>query len=120
MTKPFCALLAAASLLVGCGQQPDKPAGSAAGTNASTGGSVATAPADYLRGLADGKHSADKTVDTAALNKAIQLFNVDKGRNPKDLNELVKEKFIPSIPTPPYGTTLKYDADAGTVTIVQQ
>jgi hypothetical protein len=66
------------------------------------------------------QQSAVKTVDTASLDKAIQLFSVENGRNPKDLNELVEQKFIPRIPETPFGTKLVYDSGAGTVKIVSQ
>jgi hypothetical protein len=109
--------LAAALALIGCGEKSDKPAAS---TNAASGGSLLTAPADYLGAITKGEQSAVKTIDTTSLNQAIQLFNVDKGRNPKDLNELVKERYIPQIPTPPFGTKLDYDAEAGKVKVVKQ
>jgi hypothetical protein len=110
-------LLAAALLLAGCGEKSNAPAG---GTNAaSSGGNPLDAPADYLRGVANAQKSAVKTVDTASLDKAIQMFNVDQGRNPKDLKELVP-KYIPRIPEVPYGMKLVYDADAGSVRIVKE
>ncbi len=49
----------------------------------------------------------------ASLNQAIQMFQVDKGRFPKDLNELVSEKLINSVPDAPYGMKLDYDATTG-------
>ncbi|SPE61032.1 conserved exported hypothetical protein [Verrucomicrobia bacterium] len=116
MKMPFCRVLAAGLLLTGCG---DKSSSSVATTN-STGGSLATAPADYLGAITKGQQKAVKTVDTAALNQALDLFNVDHGRFPKDLNELVAEKYIPSIPATPYGTKLDYDANAGRVSVVKQ
>ena len=79
-----------------------------------------TAPVDYLAAAAKAQQSAVKTVDVASINQAIQMFNVDKGRNPKDLNELVTEKYMPKLPTPPYGTKLEYDANTGKVTVVKQ
>src|SRR5207253_1762327 len=84
--KTAILFLAASGFLVsGCG---DKSGASASGTNASSGSSTpATAPADYVGALGKGQRNAIKTVDTASLNQAIQMFNVDKGRNPKDLNE---------------------------------
>ncbi|HEY6226604.1 MAG TPA: hypothetical protein VI282_05725 [Verrucomicrobiae bacterium] len=93
---------------------------SASGTNSPTGGSLVTAPVDYLDAAAKAKQSAVKTIDTTSLNQAVQLFNVQKGRNPKDLNELVSEQFIKEIPTPPYGTKLNYDPVSGNVTVVKQ
>ena len=105
-------------VLAGCGGKTDKPA---ANTNAPvSGGNALTAPVDYLKSAADAKHSAVKTIDTTSLDKAIQLFNVDQGRNPKDLNELVEKKYIPKVPEPPYGTKLVYDAGAGSVKVVNE
>lgn len=105
-------------LLAGCGQKGDKPA--AASNTTTNSGSLLTAPVDYLKSAADAKHSAVKTIDTTSLDKAIQLFNVDQGRNPKDLAELVDKKYIPKVPEPPYGTKLVYDAVAGTVKVVNE
>src|SRR2546427_3666198 len=117
--KVYCLSVLTASLLLGCGQKSDQPATPT--TNpASAGGSPLTAPVDYLRAVGKAQQSAVKTVDTTSLNQAIQLFNVEKGRNPKDLNELVAQKFIPRIPDAPYGMKLDYDAQAGKVSVVKQ
>lgn len=111
--------LAAALVLVGCS---DNSSQTATSTNASpsTAASPANAPADYLRAIANGQQTAVKTVDTTSLDKAIQLFNVDNGRNPKDLNELVQKKYIPKIPDVPFGTKLVYNATDGSVKIEKQ
>ena len=114
--KLLCLLSTAALLIAGCGQASDKPAPA---TNSSSGNPL-NAPADYLRGLGRAQQSAVKTVDTTSLNQAIQLFNVEKGRNPRDLNELVEQKFIPQIPAAPYGTKLVYDASSGKVSVVKE
>jgi hypothetical protein len=117
--KIFCLSALTVTLLLGCGEKSDKPAPGA--TNAAnTGGSPLTAPVDYLRAVGKAEQSAVKTVDTTSLNQAIQFFNVEKGRNPKDLNELVQQKFIPRIPDAPYGMKLDYDAEAGKVSVVKQ
>src|SRR5215813_2837889 len=109
MKKLSLIWLALGSLIVmyGCGDNSNK---SASSTNTATGGSLITAPVDYLDAAAKAKQKAVKTIDTTSLDKAIQLFNVEKGRNPKDLNELVSEKYIKEIPKPPYGTRIDYDA----------
>lgn len=109
--------LALAALLVGCGKETTP---SDQSTNAATSSNPLDAPGQYLGGLAKGQQNAVKTVDTTSLNQAIQLFQVDKGRYPKDLNELVSEKFIPKIPEPPAGMKITYDASSGTVKIVKQ
>ena len=103
--------------LVGCGQQSDQRT---AATNSTSGGSIATAPVDYLAAAARAQQAAVKTVDVTSLAKAIQLFNVDKGRNPKDLNELVEAKYMPEVPIPPAGTKIVYDANSGEVKVVKQ
>jgi hypothetical protein len=112
---------AAGLLLVGCGERSTPPASVANTTNATvTETSPLNAPAGYLGALAKGQQSAVKTIDTTSVDKAIQLFSVENGRNPKDLNELVEQKFIPKIPETPFGTKLVYDPNAGTVKIVAQ
>ena len=106
--------------VAGCGDKTDKPS-SATATNASTSsGNPLTAPVDYLAAAGKAQQSAIKTVDTTSLNQAIQLFNVDQGRNPKDLNELVEKKYIPQVPPAPFGMKLVYDANTGKVTVAKQ
>jgi Rieske Fe-S protein len=109
--------LTAGFLVTGCGDNSNK---SASGTNTPTGGSLVTAPVDYLDAAAKAKQRAVKTIDTTSLDKAIQLFNVEKGRNPKDLNELITEKYIKEIPAAPYGSKIDYDATSGNVSVVKQ
>jgi len=53
----------AALLLIGCGEKSDKPSAS---TNAASGGSVLTAPVDYLGSITKGQQNAVKTVDTTS------------------------------------------------------
>jgi Rieske Fe-S protein len=116
--KEFSLVAVMVGLFVaGCGDSSNK---SASGTNTATGGSLVTAPVDYLDAASKAKQKAVKTIDTTSLDKAIQLFNVEKGRNPKDLNELVSEKYIREIPTPPYGTKIDYDPNSGRVSVVKQ
>jgi hypothetical protein len=118
MKTPSYVALTVALLLSGCGEKSNTTVSST--NTASSGGNPLDAPGDYLKAVANGKQSAVKTVDVTSLKKAIELFNVDQGRNPKDLQELVQKKFIPLIPATPYGTKLVYDANAGTVEVVKQ
>ena len=74
----------------------------------------------YLGAVGKAQQHSVKQIDTAAIDKAIELFQVDKGRFPKDLNELVQEKYLPQVPVPPYGTKIIYDSDSGQVKIVKQ
>lgn len=116
MKISFCLCFAASLVLVGCGQSSDKPSQSTNG--AASGSSPLSAPADYVGALGKAKQTAVKTADLTSLNQAIQMFNVENGRNPKDLNELVEKKFIPKIPEAPYGMKLEYDAATGKAKVV--
>ncbi len=110
--------MAAGLVLAGCGEKSGQPA--SATNTPSSGGNPLTAPVDYLGAVAKGKQRAEKVVDTASLQKAIQMFNVDQGRNPTNLDELVQQKYMPALPNPPYGTRLDYDATSGRVKVVSQ
>jgi len=98
--------------LVGCGKKQEST--SAPGEN------PLNAPADYLGAMSQAKKQAEKTVDVAAINKALQMFNVSEGRYPTNLQELVEGKYIPTLPEAPYGTKIVYDANSGTVKVVKQ
>jgi hypothetical protein len=78
------------------------------------------APVDYLSTVAKAQQSAVKTVDTAFINHAIEMFNVEEGHLPKDLDELVAKKYLPKIPEAPFGSEIVYDAKAGTVKVVKK
>lgn len=114
MNKSVFALLIGSALLVGCDQsQPAaKPAEEKVGQN------PIDAPTDYLKTVAKAKKTAEAGVDTASLNSAISMFQVDKGRNPKDLNELVTSGTLKELPKPPYNMKFEYDAEKGTVKVV--
>ncbi len=99
--------------LAGCGNG-DK------GSSGASSGSPVTAPVDYLGSVTKAEHSAVKSIDLSALTKAIQMFQVEQGRLPKDLNELVTMKYIAKIPEAPVGQKILYDASAGTVKITAQ
>jgi hypothetical protein len=118
MKAPLYSGLVLVFCLSACGQKSDAPVAST--NSASTASSPANAPAGYLGALMKGQQTAVKTIDTTSIDKAIQLFSVENGRNPKDLNELVDQKFLSKIPETPFGTKLVYDAGSGTVKIEKQ
>ncbi len=104
--------------LAGCGGKSESPTET---TNApSTSGNPLDAPGEYLGALVKGQQKAVKTVDVASLNQAIQLFQVQEGRNPKDLDELVAERYISKIPPAPVGMKIVYDPQAGSVKVVKE
>lgn len=120
MKIAFLIPVAVGLLLVGCSDSSKSPAPSAATNTPTASGNPLTAPVDYLNSAVKAQQSAVKTVDVTSLNKALEMFNVQEGRFPKDLNELVSKKYIPLIPTPPFGSKIEYDATAGTVKVVKQ
>jgi ABC-type glycerol-3-phosphate transport system substrate-binding protein len=110
----FFISIVAAALLAGCG---GKSGSSAQGTN-----SVNTATngfGGYVKSLGEAQKTADKTIDVSYINQAIQLFNVQEGRNPKNLQELVPN-YAAKIPDAPLGYKIVYDQNSGTVKVVQQ
>ena len=119
MKTPTYLCIIGSLLLLGCGDKTDKPV-SAATNASSSGSSPLTAPVDYLGALGKGQQKAVQTADLVTLKSAIQMFNVDKGRNPTDLSELVREQYIPRLPAAPYGMKIVYDAASGTVKVVKE
>lgn len=119
MKSPLFLGLSSLVLLIGCGDKSSSPQ---ATTNAAAPAATSplNAPAGYLGAVVKGQQTAVKVIDTTSIDKAIQLFSVENGRNPKDLNELVDQKFLPRIPETPFGTKLVYDASSGTVKVVPQ
>jgi hypothetical protein len=99
---------AAGVLLTGCGDKSSPK--TAADTNA---------PSGYLGMLVDEKKSSDKKIDTAYLNQAVQLFNVQEGRYPKTLEELTPN-YVAKIPEAPIGFKIDYDPVKGEVKVVAQ
>ena len=119
MSKSFILLILVAGLCVACKKNKDT---SSAGTNppAASSGNPLNAPADYLGGLAKAKNSTDAKLETASINRAVQMFNVQEGRLPKDLNELVRPEYLPRMPQPPPGTKFDYNPKTGEVKVVPQ
>lgn len=121
MKMIFPILTIGAMVLSGCGNDN---AGKTNSTNATTATSAPTAPTNeggsslnYLGTLAAAQNSAVKTVDVASLNKALNEFNVQEGRFPKDLSELVPN-YIAHVPQAPVGYKLDYNPTTGIVKVV--
>ncbi len=121
-------------MLAGCGQGSDTPAPASAPAPAaapkapSASAEPATseirksgvAPVDYIASSVKAEQNMVKTVDLSALNENVQLFNVQEGRLPKSLDELVEKKYLGKLPYPPAGMKLAYDATTGKVTVVKE
>jgi hypothetical protein len=104
-----------AALLAGCGNKSDSTAPQGTNTvNTATNGF-----GGYVKSLGEAQKTANKTIDVTSINQALQLFNVQEGRYPKDLKELVPG-YMPKIPDAPAGSKIVYDPANGTVKVVQQ
>lgn len=115
--KTFLSLCIASSLFaLGCGEKSNNKSQ----TTNSASGNPLTAPVDYLGALGEAKKKAEKTLDIVQINHAIQQFEEQENRNPKDLNELIEKGFLHEIPKAPYGSKIVYDAATGTVKVVKQ
>lgn len=88
-------------------------------TNNSSGNPI-TAPVDYLGAVNQARKGAIKTIDQAAINNAIELFNAQEERYPRDLNELAQKRYIQAVPTPPPGMRFDYNPQSGQFKVVQQ
>src|SRR5262249_29650345 len=111
MKNILLASVAAFLFVTGCSQS-DSSSQTGTSTNSSaisTNLGMMQPVVDYYGNMAKAKQTAGKTVDVASLNQAIGLFQVDKGRLPSDLDELVKEGYLKKIPDAPYGTKIDYD-----------
>ena len=119
----FLISVAAGLLLAGCGKNNSSshPQGTNTSqtTNITDSGQPAPSSVDYLGTLMRADKSAVKTIDVSYINEAVQLFNTQEGRLPKDLNELVPN-YVGKLPATPYGTKLDYDPSTGVVKVVPQ
>lgn len=115
-------------LMAGCGQSPSlqpssppqksAPAASIPAPAPPSSGSVVTAPVDYIAtSIQAGENSRGK-IETITVQKAIESYQQQEGRNPESLEELHQKKYLPTLPRPPMGHEFKYDAATGTFSIV--
>lgn len=55
--------------------------------------------------------------DVLYLKNKINTFQIQEGRYPSSLNELVEKGYIEKLPEPPKGMSLKYDPSTGDVSV---
>ena len=106
----------AALLMAGCGSSDDSATPSESSTSS---GNPVTAPVDYLGAVAKGQQSANKLASTVGLRQAIQLFQVQEGRLPKNLDELVPN-YIPKLPAAPTNMKFDFNPSTGELKLVPQ
>jgi len=117
MQKPgYLILIAGLLCLAGCSRKEEGLETKATNAAASSGNPL-TAPVDYLGAVSKAQKMSVKAIDTAYITQAISLFNASEGRYPKDLNELVEEKYLPKL-DPPYGMKFQYNPTTGQIRVV--
>lgn len=114
MKKTALLTLTALGILTGCDDKKPAPT-----TGGNSSGNPITAPVDYLGAVAQAKKHADKSLDLVSVKKAVQEFYAGEGRFPKDLQEMVTEKYLTFVPKPPIGLKITYNPQNGEVKIVQ-
>jgi hypothetical protein len=114
MKTPLLLLSATLVIITGCGQSSNK---SAQETNTT---SAVNAPANYLGAVGQAQNYAIRTADLAPVNEAIRMFQAENGHYPKDLNELVQQKYLPRLPKAPAGSKFVYDPTTGKVGMARQ
>jgi hypothetical protein len=119
MSKSFILIVLVAGLCVACKKSQDTVSAGSNPPPAASGNPV-TAPVDYLGAVGKAKRTADAKLESASLNKSVQLFYAQEGRYPKDLNELVRPEYLPRLPTPPPGMKFDYNRATGEVKVVPQ
>ena len=119
MSKSFILLILVAGLFVACKKSKDSSS-TAGNPSTPSSGNPVTAPVDYLGAAGKAKRSADATLETASINKAVQLFYAQEGRFPKDLKELNRPEYLPQMPQPPPGMKFTYNPQTGEVKVVPQ
>lgn len=104
-------LLSAGLALAGCGDSSK---------SSTSGGNVITAPVDYLGAVAKGKTSSENKLSLVNIQQAIQGYEAQEGKHPKDLQDLVKAGLLPAIPKAPNGMKFSYDPSTATVKVVPE
>ncbi len=129
------ALMPLAALLPGCGKgdqsSPSSSSASAGATNAAPGlaatavnvvtnqqQSAGAMLEQYGHTLATAKKKALTKTDLITVDRAIQSFQADRGRNPSSLEELIQEGFLPKLPDLPLGKKYSYNPQSGEVDMV--
>ena len=119
MKKSVLGLLVMVAGVVAGGCQK-KPAASPQPTNppATASGNPLTAPVDYLGTINEAKKHSIARINYAQVTHAIQQFQAMEERYPKDLNELVSQHYLGSVPNPPAGMKFDYNPTTGALKVI--
>ena len=104
-------LVVSALTFSGCGEEKPEESSESAGT----GGSVVSAPVDYLGAVANAKKSSEGKLALAQLQQAIQYYQIENGKFPESLEALLASDHLTRMPKVPYKTKFVYDSKSGKV-----
>jgi ABC-type glycerol-3-phosphate transport system substrate-binding protein len=110
MKTRFLLTVAGAMVLALAGCSGGSSNSNAPATNTTSSSSSPTVPPEIY---------AQKKMDLASLNQAVQQYNTTEGHNPASLQDLAPN-YIEKIPEAPAGYKFNYDANSGAVSLVQQ
>lgn len=116
--RRLLALLAATAALLSPGCKEKKPAEPP--VSSTSGGNPLTAPTDYLGAVAKAQKTAGNKLSATSIQQAIQAYQAQEGKLPKELQDLVTAGVLPSLPTPPRGMKFSYDPKSGDVKVVAE
>ncbi|MBL9135450.1 MAG: hypothetical protein JNK85_06260 [Verrucomicrobiales bacterium] len=114
MKSTVAMLVVMAFVFPGCGKEDAAPAQA---TNQASGNPL-TAPVDYLGAVGSAQKQAERVVDLANIQRAVQAFQAGEERLPTSLQELVTEGYFPRLPSAPKGMAYAYHPQSGRVTLV--
>ena len=89
-------------------------------TSSTSGGNPITAPVDYLSAVNNAQKSANNKLSMVGLQQAIQTYQAQEGKLPKELQDLVKAQVLPKLPDAPRGMKFSYDPANGDIKVVPQ
>lgn len=113
---PLSAVTCLLVAVAGCKKKEAKKAGD----DSALSGNPAMAPLDYLAAQGKAKKFAERTISAAELTSAIQKFNAMEDRYPRDLNELVQQRYLQAAPAAPAGKRWDYNPQTGAIRLVME
>lgn len=104
----------------GCSSEKPQPKpDEAAEKSEEIGSNPLLAPVEYLGATARAKTSSQAKIALAPLQQAIQMYQVENGSFPPNLNALVQGGQIRALPALPKGSTYQYNPSTGDVTVTR-
>jgi hypothetical protein len=121
--KSFFSVLGLLSMCVvfaGCSADKPEPASDeAAEKTEEIGSNPLLAPVEYLGATARAKTSSQAKIALAPIQQAIQMYQVENGSFPPNLNALVQGGQIRALPALPQGSTYQYNPSTGAVSVTR-